>query len=56
MHWYSAGESIGIYPVGLSPDGSKSAYAGNLHSKGILIGALKPVSPKITGSNMGLLY
>ncbi|MBK7935973.1 MAG: hypothetical protein IPJ82_02320 [Lewinellaceae bacterium] len=41
VHWYSAGESIGIYPVGLNPDGSKSAYAGNLHSKGILIGAFE---------------
>lgn len=33
--WYSVGESMGIYPSGLSPNGSSSAYSGNVHSRGI---------------------
>ncbi|MGZ5253357.1 MAG: OprD family outer membrane porin [Flavitalea sp.] len=37
VEWYKAGESIGIYPTGINPDGTKSGYAGNLESKGIAI-------------------
>lgn len=33
--WYKVGESIGLYPQGVNPDGQKSGYAGNLESKGI---------------------
>jgi hypothetical protein len=31
------GESIGIYPAGVNPDGTKSDYTGNLNSNGIYI-------------------
>lgn len=37
VKWYNVAESIGIYPSGLSTTGTKSAYAGNLDSKGILL-------------------
>lgn len=30
--WFGIGESIGIYPTGLNPDGSPSKYAGNISS------------------------
>ena len=39
--WYNVGESIGIYPSGLSPNGSPSAYFGNTHSKGIALTGLQ---------------
>lgn len=32
--WYHGAESIGVYPVGVNPDGTRSEYAGNLESKG----------------------
>ncbi len=32
VKWYGIGESIGIYPVGVNPDGSKSEYRDNTHS------------------------
>jgi hypothetical protein len=35
--YYDIGESIGIYPSGVNPDGTKSGYATNLESKGIYI-------------------
>ncbi len=35
MDWYSAGESIGIYPSGVNVNGAKSNYTGNIHSTGI---------------------
>lgn len=35
VRWFSTGESIGVYPTGLNPDGTKSGYAGNITSKGI---------------------
>ncbi|WP_044175614.1 OprD family outer membrane porin [Flectobacillus major] len=34
-HWYTVGQSIGVYPVGVNPDGSKSQYAHNTSSAGI---------------------
>lgn len=34
--WYTADESIGLYPTGVNVDGSKSGYAGNLTSDGVL--------------------
>ena len=37
VKWYRADESIGIYPVGVNENGSKSGYAGQLQSKGILL-------------------
>ncbi len=33
--WFSIGESMGIYPQGVNPDGNKSNYYGNIESKGI---------------------
>ncbi|MEZ4901575.1 MAG: OprD family outer membrane porin [Spirosomataceae bacterium] len=38
--WYSIGESIGLYPVGLNTDGKPSSYAGNSHTKGIFTGGI----------------
>ncbi|SFF20970.1 OprD family outer membrane porin [Thermoflexibacter ruber] len=35
--WYSIAESIGTYPTGINPDGSRSGYANNLTSKGLLL-------------------
>lgn len=35
VDWYSVGESIGLYPKGLNPDGSGSGYPENLKSAGI---------------------
>lgn len=37
MKYFRVGESIGIYPTGVNPDGTKSGYAGNLDSDGIYI-------------------
>jgi len=33
--WYNIGESIGLYPKGLNPDGTGSGYPENLKSSGI---------------------
>ncbi len=35
--WYGVGESIGLYPRGLNPDGSGSGYSENLESAGIAL-------------------
>lgn len=32
VHWYGVGESMGLYGVGVNPDGSKSNYKGNMPS------------------------
>lgn len=50
--WFNIGESIGIYPQGINPDGSKSNYYGNIHSNGIgMLGItfkqIKPVSIQV---------
>ena len=37
VEWYRIGESVGIYPQGVNPDGSRSDYAGNLHSRAIIL-------------------
>lgn len=44
VRWYTVGESTGLYPRGINPDGSASGYSGNLKSHGIgLLGiSLKP--------------
>lgn len=36
VHWYGVGESMGLYGVGVNPDGSKSAYKGNMPASEIL--------------------
>lgn len=35
VDWYGVGESIGLYPKGLNPDGTGSGYPENLESMGI---------------------
>ncbi len=35
--WFAPGESIGVYPVGLNPDGTKSQYQNNIKSNGVAI-------------------
>lgn len=35
VDWYNIGESIGLYPKGLNPDGTGSGYPENLESMGI---------------------
>jgi outer membrane porin, OprD family len=35
--WYGVGESIGIYPKGLNPDGTGSGYPENLESPGVAV-------------------
>ena len=40
VKWYNVAESIGIYPVGIDVEGLKSQYAGNLESKGIVLGGI----------------
>ena len=35
VKWFSVGESIGIYPMGVNPDGERAAYRGNTYTKGL---------------------
>ena len=37
VKWYKVDESIGVYPVGVNENGTKSEYAGNVNSKGCLL-------------------
>ncbi|MBL0342281.1 MAG: outer membrane porin, OprD family [Bacteroidetes bacterium] len=37
MNWYSTGKSIGLYSSGVTPEGTKSNYNGNIASEGIAI-------------------
>lgn len=37
QRWYTIAESIGIYPTGVNPDGTRSGYANHLTSKGLFI-------------------
>ncbi len=46
MKYFDVGESIGIYPSGINPDGTKSNYAGNLDKSGIYIVGLQNESIK----------
>ncbi|QZK90649.1 OprD family outer membrane porin [Flavobacterium sp. CHNK8] len=46
MKYFDVGESIGIYPSGINPDGTKSNYAGNLNTSGIYIVGLQNESIK----------
>jgi hypothetical protein len=39
--WYSVGNSIGIYPVGVSPEGTRSGYAGSVQSAGVALAGLE---------------
>jgi len=35
VRWYKGARSIGVYPTGVNPDGTRSDYSGNLESKGV---------------------
>ncbi len=37
VKWYNAGESIGLYPTGVNPDGTRSGYNNNIESKGVAV-------------------
>jgi hypothetical protein len=37
LKYVKVGESIGLYPAGLNPDGTRSGYNGNLESNGVYI-------------------
>jgi hypothetical protein len=41
VRWFSIGESIGIYPSGVGPDGKPSNYKNALSSKGVLIASIR---------------
>jgi hypothetical protein len=41
INYVTVGESIGLYPTGLNPDGTRSGYAGNLDSDGIYIAGIQ---------------
>jgi len=40
ISWYRGASSIGVYPMGLNPDGSSSNYLNNLSSRGVIVGGL----------------
>ena len=40
VKWFRVDESIGIYPSGVNENGTRSNYAGNLQSKGILLAGI----------------
>lgn len=46
VRWFRVDESIGQYPSGVNEAGTKSGYAGNLHSKGILMTGISREFPK----------
>lgn len=49
VEWYSVGESIGVYPQGISPDGKPSSYRGQLESKGVgVLGIKRKISERFT--------
>jgi hypothetical protein len=37
LKYVKVGESIGLYPAGLNPDGTRSGYNGNLESNSVYI-------------------
>lgn len=48
VEWFKVGESIGIYPVGVGLEGKPSAYAGNIESKGVVIGGITQTLGPVT--------
>lgn len=40
FQYYSMGSSIGVYPMGVNTDGSKSNYYGHVQSDGVILGTL----------------
>lgn len=54
--WFNIGESIGIYPTGINPDGSKSNQTNNIESKGIgIIGVNTNFTKKIKVQGWNML-
>lgn len=48
VDWYGIGESIGIYPRGLNPDGTGSGYPENLESAGIgILGITRQLGKRV---------
>lgn len=48
VKWYDIGESIGLYPQGLNPDGTASGYFYNLKSKGVgLLGITRQMNKRL---------
>lgn len=46
VKWFNVGESIGIYPMGVNPDGERSAYRGNTETKGLAMAGMTNKSLK----------
>lgn len=46
VKWFSVGESIGIYPMGVNPGGDRSAYRGNTETKGLAMAGMTNKSLK----------
>ena len=46
VKWFSVGESIGIYPMGVNPNGDRSAYRGNTETKGLAMAGMTNKSLK----------
>ena len=49
VRWYSVPKSIGVYPQGTNPDGTRSNYGGNLRSAGVfMLGVSQALTANIT--------
>ena len=46
VKWYNAGQSIGIYPGGVNPDGTASSYAHHIKSNGIAVTGITTIIKK----------
>lgn len=50
VRWFSVAESIGVYPMGVNPDGTRSNYAGHLESAGIgILGIEHQINSTVKG-------
>ncbi|MBK7762229.1 MAG: outer membrane porin, OprD family [Bacteroidetes bacterium] len=57
VRWYSAGNSVGLYPMGVATDGAKSDYLNNINSKGVfLLGAKYQLNNWMTITLWDLLF
>lgn len=54
--WYSVAESIGFFPSGVNPDGSKSDYINNLSTNGIGMAAITSKWSKYVTSKLWDVY
>jgi hypothetical protein len=52
VRWYKVGQSIGLYPTGLNPNGTPSKYGGNIKSDWIALGSIK----RSLGKNVNIEY